>query len=264
MEKGLEPDGYTYSFLISACARSWMVGEGKQIHHGRVLSRGYCSNVFVGTSLVNLYCLVVNVGGLASAYKVVDEMPERNVETWNTFLVSVALRMFDELLARTVVSWTIMAIGCARHGWFSKALSWFQEMTTACVEVDQAAFVAVLLACAELGDLNLAKCIHSYVNKKFLGRNQEIGVRLHNTLIHIYASCGEIEEPYRILKERPSRTTVSWMIMIMGFVKHGFAEKTLDVFEWIENSGEVKPDVITVLPAAMLGTLKRSISFSDK
>lgn len=68
MEKGLEPDGYTYSYLISACVRSWMVGEGEQICHGRVLSSGYCSNDFVGTSLVNLYCPVVNVGGLVSAY----------------------------------------------------------------------------------------------------------------------------------------------------------------------------------------------------
>ncbi|KAJ8451403.1 hypothetical protein Cgig2_017794 [Carnegiea gigantea] len=139
VEKGLGPDGYTCSCLISAFARSWMVGEGEQIH-GRVLSSGYCSNVFVGASLVNLYCLVVNVGGFASAYKVVDEMPERNVETWNTLLAG-----------------------------------------------------------------------------------------------------------YRIFKEMPSRSTVSWMNMNMGFAKHSFAEKAVDVFEWIKNSGEVKPDAITFI-----------------
>lgn len=96
-----------------------MVGEGEQICHGGVLSGGCCSNDFLGTSLVNLYRSVVNVAGLASAYKVVDEMPERNVETWNTLLagytrrdrmVGVALRMFDEMPAGTVVSSTIIAL----------------------------------------------------------------------------------------------------------------------------------------------------------
>lgn len=75
-------------------------------------------------------------------------------------------------------------------------------------------------------------------------RNQEIGVRLHNALLHMYASCGEIEEAYRILKEMPRGSTVSSMNMIMGIARHGFAEKALDIFEWTENSGEVKPDAV--------------------
>lgn len=113
-----------------------MVGKGEQICHGRVLSSGYCSNDFVGTSLVNLYRSEVNVGGLASAYKVVDEMPERNVETWNTLLagytrcdrmVGVALRMFDEMPAGTVVSWTIIAIGCTRMDGLAKLCPGFKR-----------------------------------------------------------------------------------------------------------------------------------------
>ena len=76
-------------------------------------------------------------------------------------------------------------IGCARRGWFNKALSLFREMTKASVEP---ALLAALSVCAPLGDLTLGKWIHSYVNKKFHGRNQEIGVHLHDALIHTYAS----------------------------------------------------------------------------
>lgn len=66
----------------------------------------------------------------------VDETPERNVETWKTLLagyarcdrmVGVALRMFDEMPAGTVVSWTITAIGCARMDGLAKLCPCFKR-----------------------------------------------------------------------------------------------------------------------------------------
>ncbi|GAB2251779.1 hypothetical protein Droror1_Dr00004626 [Drosera rotundifolia] len=58
--EGVEADGYTYLYVISACPssgsglESGLIVEGGQIH-GRVLGSGYGRNLFVGTSLVKFY-----------------------------------------------------------------------------------------------------------------------------------------------------------------------------------------------------------------
>ncbi|GAB4845427.1 hypothetical protein Ancab_038834 [Ancistrocladus abbreviatus] len=251
-----EPDGYTYSYTLSGCSRSGLLREGEQIH-GRVLSNGYYSNVFVRTNLVNLYSLCGGDDGLDNAYKLFNEMPEKNAVTWNSLLagyircgdVDGALRLFDEIPDRSVVSWTTMVSGCARRGRCRQALSLFSEMRRAGIELDQVALISALSACAELGDLYLGRWIHSYVNKAFLGRREEIHVPLHNALMHMYSSCGMLEDAYGVFKEMPRRSIVSWTSMIIGYAKHGYGEKALRLFQWMQSLrvGEVRPDAITFI-----------------
>ncbi|XVF11901.1 hypothetical protein REPUB_Repub08aG0067400 [Reevesia pubescens] len=201
------PDGFTYSYLLSACVRSGMLREGEQVH-GRVLVDGYCSNVFVRTNLVNLYVMVGCADGVGDARKVFDEMGERNVVSWNSLLagyircgdVDMARRVFDEMPEKNVVSWTTMIAGFARNGKYKKALSFFNQMRRARVELDQVALVAALSACAELGDLELGKWIHSYIKEASRFRSQRLLVSLNNALIHMYASCGLIEEACEVLR----------------------------------------------------------------
>ncbi|KAL2935240.1 hypothetical protein RDABS01_018358 [Bienertia sinuspersici] len=254
LAEGSIPDECTYCYLISACARSSMLREGEQIH-GRVLSNGYYSNSFVRTNLINLHLGLEDEVGLANAYKVFEEMPGRNNPvTCNLLLAGHircqdfdgALRVFDTMPVRTVVSWTTMLKGCAQNGWFRHALLLFQEMRRANLELDQASLVVALSVCAELGELTTGKWIHLYVNKVFDGMVRDTYVRLHNALIHMYASCGVIEDAFRMFKEMPSRTVVSWTTMIMGYAKHGFARYVLLVFEWMQNVG-VNPDARTFL-----------------
>ncbi|KAE8696974.1 hypothetical protein F3Y22_tig00110637pilonHSYRG00499 [Hibiscus syriacus] len=70
---GTIPNGFTYSYVLSACARSGMVREGEQIHR-RVLVHGYFSNVFVRTNLINLYAIASGGDDTGYAHKVFDEM----------------------------------------------------------------------------------------------------------------------------------------------------------------------------------------------
>ncbi|GMH17039.1 hypothetical protein Nepgr_018880 [Nepenthes gracilis] len=251
-----EPDGYTYSYMVAACSLLGLLRVGEQIH-SRVLSNGYCSNLFVSTSLVNLYTLSRGDVGLESACKVFEEMPERSVVTWNSLLagyircgdVDRALRTFDEMPERSVVSWTTMVSGCARQGRSRQALSLFSEMMRAQVELDQVAMISALSACAELGDLNLGRWIHSYVNRAFRGSRQQLLVPLQNALIHMYASCGVVEEAHGVFEEMPRKTTVSWTSMIIGYAKHGYGEKALSLFQRMQEleADELRPDAITFI-----------------
>lgn len=250
-----EPDGFTYSFLLSACARAGLLREGEQVH-GRVLANGYCSNVFVQTNLVNLYSVggANNVGYARSLF---EEMGERSVVSWNSLLagyircgdIDGARRIFDDMPERNVVSWTTMISGCAHDGRCKQALSLFGEMRRAHVEVDQVALVSVLSACAELGDLKLGRWIHWYIEERMNPRNQPLLVSLNNALIHMYASCGIIDEAHKVFNIMPSKSTVSWTSIITGFAKQGRGVEALGIFRSMLASGgnQVRPDEITFI-----------------
>ncbi|CAL5198404.1 unnamed protein product [Lathyrus oleraceus] len=246
-----EPDGFTYSFLLSACVRGELVKEGEQVH-ATVLAKGYCSDVFVNTNLINFY---TNQGGVEQARHVFDDMTQRSVVSWNSILAGYvkccdfdgARIFFDKMPQKNVVSWTTMIAGCAQNGQSKQALLLFDQMRRARVELDQVALVAALSACAELGDLKLGRWIHWYVQK----RQKEPSVRLNNALMHMYANCGIIDEAYQMFTKMSLKTRVSWTIIIMAFAKQGLGKEALDLFkdmlsDGVEKSG-VKPDGTTFI-----------------
>ncbi|KAE8730873.1 hypothetical protein F3Y22_tig00002847pilonHSYRG00052 [Hibiscus syriacus] len=185
---GVIPDGFNYSYVLSACARSGMLREGEQIH-GRVLVDGYyCSNVFVRTNLINLYA----VAGVGNDIGYAHE--ESSCGTGS---------------------------GSVGGG----------------------------ITCAEMGDLELGKWIHSYIKETALFRDRPLLVSSNNSLIHMYASCGWIEEAYEVLRYMQERSMVSWTNMITGLSKHGFAQEAILLFECMISLRErgVKPDEITYI-----------------
>ncbi|KAK9080425.1 hypothetical protein SSX86_000183 [Deinandra increscens subsp. villosa] len=253
---GKVPDEYTYSFVITACARGKLLRLGEKFH-GRVLAAGFCSNLFVQTSLVNLYSVAV----VENARKVFDEMPERNVITWNTLVagyvkcgdIDRARKVFDEMPERNIVSWTTLVFGYAHNGECKEALSLLREMLRAHMQLDQVTLIAGLSACAEIGDLKMGRWIHSYIDKNWHLKNRNRTVRLNNALLHMYAGCGVINDAYELFKRMPLKSTVSWTTMISGFAKQGRGNDALTVFKWMENSHQntkddsSKPDAITML-----------------
>ncbi|KAG6607462.1 Pentatricopeptide repeat-containing protein, partial [Cucurbita argyrosperma subsp. argyrosperma] len=252
----VEADEFTYSFLLSACARSRLFREGEQIH-GRVLANGYHSNTYVRSNLINLYANVAGGFDLERARYMFDEMLERNVVGWNSLLAGYvrrgdfdgARKVFDEMPERNVRTWTTMVAGLAQNGHCKLALSIFNQMRRAGVELDQVALVAALTACAELGDLTLGKWIHRYVERTWRSRHRPLLVSLSNALIHMYASCGVMDEACKVFEEMPQRNTVSWSSIITGFAKQGHGEEAIRVFQLMLCSGqdEVRPDEITFI-----------------
>ncbi|KAK7330340.1 hypothetical protein VNO77_24530 [Canavalia gladiata] len=251
-----ETDGFTYSFLLSACARGRLVREGEQVH-GMVLVTGYCSNVFVDTNLINFYA---RGDGVEQACHVFDNMRQRSVVSWNSVLAGYvkcgdldgARRVFDKMPCRNVVSWTTMVAGCAQNGKSKQALLLFGEMRRARVDLDQVALVAALSACAELGDLKLGRWIHWYVQQWFVARKRQLpSVCLNNALIHMYASCGLADEAYQVFAMMPQKSTVSWTSIIIAFAKQGLGKEALDLFKTMLGDGVgvngVRPDEITFI-----------------
>ncbi|XP_044947586.1 pentatricopeptide repeat-containing protein At2g20540-like [Hordeum vulgare subsp. vulgare] len=244
---GFRPNAFSFSTLFAALSGA---GAGAVPHgaalHATALAGGFAlSSPHVMTSLLDMYAAA---GQLVDARKVFDEMPDRAAAAWNCMLsayvrcreVDAALRFFGEMPGRDVVAWTTVIAGCANAGRAAEAVDLFWSMRKARVKDDSVTMVALLSACAELGDLRLGRWIHTRVDQE--GHLQRT-VSLDNALIHMYVKCGAVEDAHRMFLEMPRRSTISWTTMINGLAVHGRAEEALELFHGMEE----RPDGATLL-----------------
>ncbi|KAB2624476.1 pentatricopeptide repeat-containing protein [Pyrus ussuriensis x Pyrus communis] len=175
LQNGMCPDNYTLPYLLKACARMQRCRLGELIH-GFCLKLGFVSDIFVGNSLIVMYCAFDNV--------------------------KRALYVFDEMPSLSLVSWKVMISGFAKVGSLDMARLFFDEAPD--TEPDEAIFVSVLCACAHLGALDSGIWIHSYLNRLRL----RLSVRLTTGLIDMYAKCGRLELASGLFDEMLQRDMV--------------------------------------------------------
>jgi len=55
-----------------------------------------------------------------------------------------------------------------------------------------------------------------------------------NSLVDMYAKCGSIDDAQQVFSRMPAHDVVSWTSLILGNVKCGEAEKTLELFQQMQ------------------------------
>uniref|UniRef100_A0A0A8Z6I6 Pentatricopeptide repeat-containing protein n=1 Tax=Arundo donax TaxID=35708 RepID=A0A0A8Z6I6_ARUDO len=108
------------------------------------------------------------------------------------------------------------------------------------VEPDYVTLIAVDSACAEVGALGLGMWVHRFVVRQGL----ECNVRVANSLIDMYARCGQVELAAQVFGSMRKRTVVSWNSMIVGFAANGRCTDAIEHFEAMRREG-FKPDAVT-------------------
>eukprot|EP01018_Ginkgo_biloba_P030838 Gb_14966 [translate_table: standard] len=121
---GVRPTEFTFGSIMSVCARLSVLEHGKQVHV-HIIGTGFESNVIVATALIDMYS---KCGSIEDAGRVFDNMPERNVVSWNG-----------------------MIIGYAQNGCGKEALQLFEQMISFTEKPDHVTFIGVLSACSHAG-----------------------------------------------------------------------------------------------------------------
>ena len=85
-ETKLEPDKYTYTFVLKACAGKFDFKEGIQVHSD-VIRRNLVLDVYISTGLVDMYC---KMGQLDRVREVFDKMPKPDIVSWNAIIASIS------------------------------------------------------------------------------------------------------------------------------------------------------------------------------
>ncbi|KAL2932956.1 hypothetical protein RDABS01_016075 [Bienertia sinuspersici] len=212
---GTKPNNFTFSSVLRASGSISSAKHGMHIHT-LCIKYGCDSNVYVGTSLVDMYA---KCGHVYEAESIFDGLVSKNEASWNTL------------------------ISChARKNEGEKALSLFQRMKKEGFEPSDFTYSSVLNACARMGILEQGKWIHAHVVKYGMMHIGFVG----NTLLLMYAKCGSIEDAEKAFLRLTKRTVVSWNSMLTGYAQHGLGHKSLEEFKDMLKNG-IQPNSITFL-----------------
>ncbi|CAM8985854.1 unnamed protein product [Rhodiola kirilowii] len=209
----VDPNSHTFTSVLKLLG-SLKSEDGGEAVHACAMKMGLSSHNNVANALITFY---FKVGRFLSAFKV-----------------------FDELSDRDVVSWNSMISGCVSNGAAVKGLELFQEMLEAGIDVDFATLINVLVACTDCGVLLLGRAVHSYVVKS----GPDV-LMFGNVLIDMYSKCGDLISASRVFDKMSSKNAVSWTSMMAGFTRAGLSDKAISLFRQMETEGP-KPDVYTI------------------
>lgn len=196
--------------------------------------------------------MYAKTGLLASAHQLFDEMPQRDIPSWNSIIAGYARLghleearlLFECMPERNVVSWTSMVSGYSQKGMFEEAVEMFLRMTEKeNVRPNEVTVASVLPACANLGALELGERIDRYAREHGFLRNAFVG----NSLVDMYAKCGRINQARQVFEEISRvRNLCTWNSMIMGLAVHGMWEEGLQLFHEMLVGGTVPDDITFV------------------
>ncbi|KAL5728989.1 hypothetical protein ACHQM5_002005 [Ranunculus cassubicifolius] len=213
----VRPDFFTFPVVLKACR---CLSDGGKIHCW-VMKLGFKLDLFVAASLIHMYTRFALVD---DARKVFDEMPVRDLGTWNS-----------------------MVSGFCQNGKASEALDVFREMCVEGVKIDSVTISSVLPVCAPLNDFARGVVIHVYVIKHGL----ESDVYVSNALINMYAKFGDLELARKIFEHMLVRDLVSWNSLIAAYEQNDDPMTALGYFVQMKQNG-FQPDGLTLVSLASI------------
>ncbi|XP_055813211.1 pentatricopeptide repeat-containing protein At3g63370, chloroplastic [Solanum dulcamara] len=156
--------------------------------------------------------------------------------------VDYANSIFRLSEVKDVVSFTSMMCSYVQNGLANEALGLMLCMNEMGIEADSVAVLSMLTAAADLSSLRKGKEIHGFlVRKGFLLQDS-----IRSSLIDMYASCGTLENSYKVFNYLKSKDMVCWTSMINACGLHGCGRKAIDIFTRMEKEN-ILPDHITFL-----------------
>ncbi|XP_031497232.1 pentatricopeptide repeat-containing protein At3g12770-like [Nymphaea colorata] len=209
----MEPDCIALVSILRAYTDVEGLQQGKSIH-GYVIKGGFESEVDI---LISLTAMYAKCG---------------EVET--------ARSLFDRVTSPGIILWNAMISGYAKNGYASEAVELFRELLPLQVRPDSVTVRAAILACAQVGSVELCRWIGDYVR----GSEHRADIFVNTALIDMYAKCGSIAEARRVFDMVPVKDVVVWTAMIMGYGLHGHGQDALALYEEMKRAG-MKPNDVT-------------------
>ncbi|XP_047972581.1 pentatricopeptide repeat-containing protein At2g01510, mitochondrial [Salvia hispanica] len=214
-QKSMKLDEFTYPSVLNSVALLKDVNTGK-IVHSLVVKSGFEGYTLVSNALIDMYA------------------KQNNFDP--------ALRLFDELVEKDVISWTSLITGCAHNGLYESSLKLFCRMRRDGMASDRVLASTVMSSCAELALLDLGQQAHANCVKSGLDDSPSVD----NSLVSFYAHCGCLEDAKRVFDSMRTRNVVSWTALIVGYAQNGEEIKSLQLYDEMR-AGGVEPDYITFI-----------------
>lgn len=257
LEKGVMPDDRAFVGAIKACDS--LVTSAARIRndenymkircleqlrdiHSHIVKYGHKMDVILSNMLVDVYS---KCGSLGTARRVFENMPHRNV-----------------------VSWNVLISGYANTDEADEALKLYTRMQQENVAPDERTFVAVLKACISLiesdkgreanGRCVDARCLAHVraIHSQVVTSTAQSDIYVGNMLLDAYAKCGSLVDARSVFENMSRRDAATWSAMILGHAQVEEGAVALQFYTQMQQEG-FEPDGF-----AFVGALKACGSLS--
>ncbi|XP_031486151.1 putative pentatricopeptide repeat-containing protein At5g09950 [Nymphaea colorata] len=213
--EGFDPTHFALGSVLRACSqrRDRRLGEAV---HGLVVKNGYALHTVVGNVLMGMYA---NCVSFDDAFTVFDEIPEKNMVSWNGIIST-----------------------CSRFQENDLALELLSELRHMGMYPDEYTLGSLISCCQEHVEQILA-----YVVKSGHLGNVYVG----SAVVSTYARFRQVAVARRIFDDMVEKNVVSINGLMVGYVKQSCWEETLEIFSRMRNLGfEMNTDSIVILLSA--------------
>lgn len=203
----------TYDALVGACIALRSIQGVKRVF-GHILNAEVDLDLYMRNRVLLMH---VKCGMMIDARQLFEDMPERNLVSWNT-----------------------MIGGLVDTGDYLDVFRLFLLMWEDNSDVGSRTFATMVRAAAGLELISPGQQLHSCALK--MGVTEDVFVSC--ALIDMYSKCGSIEDARFVFDVMPEKTTVAWNSVIAGYALHGYSEEALSMYYEMQDSG-VKMDHFT-------------------
>ncbi|WVZ65294.1 hypothetical protein U9M48_014685 [Paspalum notatum var. saurae] len=190
--------------------------------HALVVKSGFDDELDVVITLTAMYA---NFGCIVAARALFDRVPTPRVN---------------------VILWNAMISGYSKNGLAKEAVELFKRMRkfARSMTPDSVTLLSVILACAQLGSIELTEWMEAYVQ----GSEYRDDVFVNTALIDMYSKAGSIAHAHTVFERMhvQERDVVVWSALIAGYGMHGHVKEAVTLFEDMKRAG-VKPNDVTFL-----------------
>uniref|UniRef100_A0A7N0TLG9 DYW domain-containing protein n=1 Tax=Kalanchoe fedtschenkoi TaxID=63787 RepID=A0A7N0TLG9_KALFE len=189
---GLEYNQFMISSAVCACAGLAVLDGGKQVH-GLLCKTGYDINIFVASSLVDMYA---KSGSIHDAYAVFVRVEEKNNVLWNA-----------------------MIAGFSRHAHSLETMITFEKMQQSGLHPNEVTYVSVLSVCSHMGLVEQGRKYFALMLKEDKTTHN---VLHYSCMVDILGRSGLVCEAMDLIKTMPFDATASmWGSLLSSCRTHG-------------------------------------------
>ncbi|WCJ24063.1 Tetratricopeptide repeat (TPR)-like superfamily protein [Euphorbia peplus] len=209
MKAKVRPRPVSFSSILPVCSHMTKLNLGKQLH-GHIIRTGYDDNMFIASSLVDMYAKCGNV--------------------------EVARWIFDKMETHDMVAWTAIIMGYALHGHARDAIFLFHQMEIRQVRPNYVVFIAVLTACSHAGLVDEA---WRYFNSMTQNYGIAPGIEHYTAMADVLGRAGKLDEAYNLLSRMDRPIGSVWSSLLASCRVH----KNVDLAEIVAKKiFEVDPE----------------------
>ncbi|XP_017972366.1 PREDICTED: pentatricopeptide repeat-containing protein At1g08070, chloroplastic [Theobroma cacao] len=165
----IRPNDVALVSVLSACSQLGSVEAGECLA-AYIETQDLASNVYVASALLDMYS---KFGNIAKARQVFDKMPERDIVSWNSMIVGLAVNGFAE-----------------------DAILLYEKMKESEVKPDSITFVGLLTACSRTGLVELGL---EFFRSMELHYSIEPKIEHYACIVDLFCRTGRLNEAYELV-----------------------------------------------------------------